>query len=469
MAISLKTAPSAATADKSDRLADQLQSTETRLGKLEEVLEGIQALMREQQKEIRDRPVAAAPRAAQPQVPVTPVRPAPAADDSFDDYCKADDKALEHYNKNEFGKAFQVFDNFLLRHPTSIYKARIESRKQKFEDHAHELYGAKIVPQAKLYASQKNLELAKKLYQTVLKFGMPELMRKAQGEIDAISAQMAKRSEDSVRLSDATNATREPGPSVTVEPPRTADTVETKPVPVPPARRIPDATGPTRPQVDRSTAALIDVIEDAGSEEYKRKTAIRDLSGSTNPKAIAALVGATRDNEWSVQLEAALALGECADARAVYPLIELLDHKMIAVSQAANSALKKLTEGGPTDTSKEAWTRWWDQNRARFGVPARAAVPKRTQAPPEVGITTPAKSKGEGFILHVYPAKDNLVLFSAAEMKPQPKVGELLNVVRDNQLVARVEVVHVGAGLGKAIIAVPKAGKSIKVNDSVTR
>ncbi|MCI0391969.1 MAG: HEAT repeat domain-containing protein [Acidobacteria bacterium] len=61
------------------------------------------------------------------------------------------------------------------------------------------------------------------------------------------------------------------------------------------------------------------------SDDQTRRRAIKGLSRSRDPRAMAALMAALNDQSYLVRKEAARALGEIGDAQAVEPLINLIE------------------------------------------------------------------------------------------------------------------------------------------------
>src|SRR5262249_22545874 len=79
------------------------------------------------------------------------------------------------------------------------------------------------------------------------------------------------------------------------------------------------------------------------SDVQTRRQAIKGLSGSRNPRALAALMAALVDESHLARKEAAQALGEIGDAQAVKPLINLIeDSSHHAIVKAAVGALEKV-------------------------------------------------------------------------------------------------------------------------------
>ena len=77
--------------------------------------------------------------------------------------------------------------------------------------------------------------------------------------------------------------------------------------------------------------------------DQTRRRAIKGLSRSRDPRAMAALMAALTDESYLVRKEAALALGEIGDARAVGPLINLIEESFhYAIARTAVGALEKV-------------------------------------------------------------------------------------------------------------------------------
>ena len=78
------------------------------------------------------------------------------------------------------------------------------------------------------------------------------------------------------------------------------------------------------------------------SDVQTRRRAIKGLSRSRNPRALAALMAALVDESHLARKEAAQALGEIGDAQAVKPLINLIeDSSHQALVKAAVGALER--------------------------------------------------------------------------------------------------------------------------------
>jgi HEAT repeat protein len=79
------------------------------------------------------------------------------------------------------------------------------------------------------------------------------------------------------------------------------------------------------------------------SDDQTRRHAIKGLSKSQDPRALAALMVALVDESYLVRKEAARALGEIGDAQAVKPLINLIeDSYHYAIAKTAVGALEKV-------------------------------------------------------------------------------------------------------------------------------
>lgn len=77
--------------------------------------------------------------------------------------------------------------------------------------------------------------------------------------------------------------------------------------------------------------------------DQTRRRAIKGLSRSRDPRAMAALMAALTDETYLVRKEAAQALGEIGDARAVGPLINLIEESFhYAIARTAVGALEKV-------------------------------------------------------------------------------------------------------------------------------
>jgi HEAT repeat protein len=79
------------------------------------------------------------------------------------------------------------------------------------------------------------------------------------------------------------------------------------------------------------------------SDIQTRRRAIKGLSRSRDPRAMAALMAALNDQSYLVRKEAARALGEIGDAQAVEPLINLIEDSFhYAIARTAVGALEKV-------------------------------------------------------------------------------------------------------------------------------
>jgi hypothetical protein len=71
-------------------------------------------------------------------------------------------------------------------------------------------------------------------------------------------------------------------------------------------------------------------------------------------------------------------------------------------------------------------------------------------------------------VLAIQPKKNSLI-FSCSGLEPQPKVGDLFNIVRQNDWIAKIEVTTIGPGIARAVMVEGPAGdKEIKINDVVS-
>jgi TolA-binding protein len=454
--------------EAAERLADQLRTAGIRIQKLEADLADL--LKRQEEMARASAAATAGTPAAKAEAPeASPKQPsAGSSDAAYDDYCKADDKALDCLKRWEFGKAIQVFDAFLAKHPGSTYEQRANDKKRKYETLATESYGD-VVAQAGKYAQDAEFDLAVQVYEKVADFGMPDLMRKAQLEIQKIKSLKANRSKESIKIIGPETAGADSTP---VRRPRTPTEPEALREMTTGGPLIRERPSPGVPETNTMTVTqLLDVLEDKESPIPRRREAVRELAGKGDPKVVAALVGALKDPDWGVQIDAVRALAKTGNVKVADDVIELLDHRIKAVSNAASDTLKQLTQADLEDTSSDGWRKWWDENRARFGVPSREKVePATTPAiVPEV-VRTGAKSEGRGKVLVVEPAK-NTVTFSSTGINPAPKNGEIFNVTRGNQWIAKIEIVHVAASLAlaKGVIADSAPGETIKLDDAVSR
>jgi HEAT repeat protein len=91
------------------------------------------------------------------------------------------------------------------------------------------------------------------------------------------------------------------------------------------------------------------------SDVQTRRRAIKGLSRSQNPRALAALTAALVDQSHMARKEAAEALGEIGDAQAVKPLVSLIQGTFhYPIAKAAVGALEKvLVRVAPSVVSKD--------------------------------------------------------------------------------------------------------------------
>jgi len=79
------------------------------------------------------------------------------------------------------------------------------------------------------------------------------------------------------------------------------------------------------------------------SKDQTRRRAVKGLSRSQDPRAIAALLDALNDESYLVRKEAARALGDIGDERAVGPLINLIEESFhFAMARTAVGALEDV-------------------------------------------------------------------------------------------------------------------------------
>lgn len=79
------------------------------------------------------------------------------------------------------------------------------------------------------------------------------------------------------------------------------------------------------------------------SNDQRRRRAIKGLSRSKDPRALSILTASLRDESYLVRKEAARALGDIGDARAVGPLLNLIEESFhFAMARTAISALEEV-------------------------------------------------------------------------------------------------------------------------------
>jgi HEAT repeat protein len=98
-----------------------------------------------------------------------------------------------------------------------------------------------------------------------------------------------------------------------------------------------------------------------------REAAAMGLGRIKDPRAVEPLIFRLADKNRNVQERAAEALGEIKDLRAIEPLIAVLQNKGGFVANRASKALQKITgTGRPFGTDHKKWQKWWKQNKMHY-------------------------------------------------------------------------------------------------------
>ncbi len=100
-------------------------------------------------------------------------------------------------------------------------------------------------------------------------------------------------------------------------------------------------------RVSRAVAPLIEALSDPSSSAFQRQEAAGALGESGDLRAIEPLVKVLKDSDAFVRMIAADALGKFKDPRAIEPLKELLGDSEGVVRSAAAEALKKIRAEEP--------------------------------------------------------------------------------------------------------------------------
>ena len=95
-------------------------------------------------------------------------------------------------------------------------------------------------------------------------------------------------------------------------------------------------------EANRDVEGLIKALE-YNKDSWVRKSAAEALGKLGDPKAVAPLIHALKDEDWRVRMGAADLLGKLGDPKAVDPLIDALDDKYkVDVGVTALEALRKI-------------------------------------------------------------------------------------------------------------------------------
>ena len=454
-----------AATENANKVSEKLQGTESRLTKIESSLLTMERLIQQQDGAIRQLANQLKGKSSKPDQARTPVL----NDSSFDEFSKADDRAMEFQKSLQYGKAIKEFDNFIARNPDSIYRNRAEEKRKQYTNHARDFYSEVIKPKVEGDANAGKYEEALKNLERVNEFGVPELMRVAAKLRNSITEQKRRDTENKI-VFDTKPKKEQPRETLPDFPVRPL----VPPVSVPPAGGAAIVRpSPPNLHLNKPTPGMkewIRIVEDDTLPTRERKEAVKELTGNNHPDAVAALVGATKSSEWSVQAAAAKALGLCKDMAVIPNLVDLLDpKKMLPVSNAAHDSLNLITGAGLTASSKDAWSKWLRENGPRLGIPTREKIAQGTRPPTfEKREKLNRKGTAQSVVLAIQPKKNSLI-FSCSGLEPQPKVGDLFNIVRQNDWIAKIEVTTIGPGIARAVMVEGPAGdKEIKINDVVS-
>lgn len=115
--------------------------------------------------------------------------------------------------------------------------------------------------------------------------------------------------------------------------------------------------------VSAQSDQLDQLIRDLSDESWQiRWNAAGALGDTADPRAIGPLAAALKDENSYVRATAATALGAIDDPRVVDPLIGALKDESHGVRKNAALSLKKRT-GQNFGQDHEAWLQWWQQAR----------------------------------------------------------------------------------------------------------
>ena len=372
---------------------------------------------------------------------------------SLDDFFKAEDTAMAAHRNYDYGRAIRAYDQFLARHPESAYTPHAKLKKTWYETEAQRVFD-EVKVQADKFIVARKWDDALKLYKTVMEFGVEELTGKAQAETRNITALKAESNKESIQFEGA---------------PKTTSAAPKQPTSLPPRKTPSVTTTSKKEKLPQETARLIEILENERTPSKKVRQAIQTLTTRPGNKVTAALVGALEHDDWMVQKEVLGALSTRGDRTVVERLIPMLNHKLLPVQESARNCLKQLT-GVDRGNSQDSWKVWWAQNRERLGVPRQEGSDKSGTAPKMNFKDTAGSKKNQPKILGLKP-EQNVVIFSLAHFVPAPQIGDVLNIVRNNGLVGKIEVMHLapGIGVGKGLIVDEVDGKVIKVNDFIEK
>ncbi|MFQ5788881.1 MAG: HEAT repeat domain-containing protein [Acidobacteriota bacterium] len=124
------------------------------------------------------------------------------------------------------------------------------------------------------------------------------------------------------------------------------------------------ALSDSKAEVRRAAARAFDLLYIV---EMSRLSQV--MSRPKDPRAIDALIAALRDKDRWTRQSAAGALEHRLAARAIEPLIAILDDKR-EIREAAAKSLKRVT-GQDLGEDQATWQRWWNDNRETLELPGR--------------------------------------------------------------------------------------------------
>ena len=124
---------------------------------------------------------------------------------------------------------------------------------------------------------------------------------------------------------------------------------------------------------------LLELLE-KDKDARVRRAALETLGRAKGRLWHPLLVGRVGDPDWTVQILAARIAAESEVGRAIPALIEALGKADPRVAEEIGAALRKLTnENFGADV--EPWTKWWADNRGKFGDDGRPLEPLGPAAP----------------------------------------------------------------------------------------
>jgi hypothetical protein len=112
-----------------------------------------------------------------------------------------------------------------------------------------------------------------------------------------------------------------------------------------------------------SVELLIPVLKEQNFEV--RQQAAMALGNINDPRAVEPLISILKDEHHFVRWMAVNSLGKIMDTRAVEPLIDSLDDEDSDIQRKAEEVLEKIT-GQDLGPDQEKWKKWWDKNKDEF-------------------------------------------------------------------------------------------------------